>query len=116
MSNLIPVMVLRNKTNPDRYLAASVEVGDWKNENLDVTMEDIQNAYMITRNDLTPPMPEDFEEHKEVHAKHKRLLIERFGENACISLDFEGVCESYEPINIEITLEQYEYAKELMEE
>jgi hypothetical protein len=116
MSNTIPVMVLRNKTNPDRFLATCMEVGDWEDENLDVKLDDIQYAYMIIRNDLAPPTEDDFEGHKALHAEHKRLLVERFGEDAFISLDFEGVCEAYEPVNIGITQEQYAHAKELMDE
>ncbi|CAM4100348.1 hypothetical protein L1N85_10850 [Paenibacillus alkaliterrae] len=114
--NKIPVMVLRNKTNADRYLAANIDVGDWDDENLDVTMNDIQNAYMIVRKDLAVPTVSDFEEHKDYHAKWKQILTKKYGNDAFISMDFEGVCEAYEPINIEITKEQYEYAKELMEE
>ena len=113
---MIPVMVLRNKINPDRYLAANIDVGDWDDENLDVTIHDIQNAYMIIRKDLAVPTTKDFEEHKVLHAEHKRLMVERFGDSAFISLDFEGVCEAYEPFNTAITLEQYNYAKKLMEE
>lgn len=113
--NKVPVIVLRNKTNLDRYLASSMDVGDWDDENLDVTVKDIQNAYLIVRKDLAVPTTADFEEHKALHAKFKQMLIEKFGENACISMDFEGVCEAYEPVNIEITKEQYDYAKELME-
>ena len=112
----VPVMVLRNKTNAERYLAAGADVGDWDDENLDVTMNDIQNAYMIVRKDLTDPTPADFEGNKALHAEHKRLMVEKFGKDAFISMDFEAVCEQYEPINIEITPEKFEYAKELMEE
>jgi len=111
----VPVMVMRNKTNPDRYLASSMEVGDWDDENLDVTMNDIQNAYMIVRQDLSAPTAKDFEEHQMLHAEHKRILTAKFGKDPFISLDFDGVCEAYEPINIEITKEQYEYALEMME-
>ena len=111
----VPVMVLRNKTNPDRYLASSADVGDWEDENLDVTIENIQNAYIIVRKDLAVPAQADFEEQVNWHAEHKRRMIERFGENAFIGLDFEAVCEHYEPVNIEITQEQYEYALALME-
>lgn len=110
---MIPVMVLRNKTNPERYLAADADVGDWDDENLDVTMAEIQNAYMIIRKDLAVPTAADFEEHKSFQAKWKQMMIEKFGDDAFISLDFDAVCEHYEPINIEITQEQYEYAKEL---
>ncbi|PWW06315.1 hypothetical protein DFQ01_103217 [Paenibacillus cellulosilyticus] len=112
---MIPIMVLRNKTNPERYLAANIDVGDWEDENLDVTLEDIQNAYMIIRKDLAVPTLQDFEEHKNFHAEMKRMLIEKFGPDPFISLDFESVCEAYEPFNTEITQEQYDFAKELME-
>lgn len=113
--NNVPVMVLRNKTNAERFLAADIDVGDWDDPNLDVTLKDIQNAYMIIRKDLSVPTEADFEEHKNIHAEHKRVLTEKFGSNTLISLDFEGACEAYEPINIEITQEQYNQAKELME-
>lgn len=112
----IPVMVLKNKTNTERFLASSMEVGDWSDENLDVTMDNIQNAYCIIRKDLTVPMVEDFETHKTYHTKHKEHMIKQFGEDAFISMDFEGICEQYEPVNIEISQTQYEYAKQLMEE
>ena len=113
---MVPVIVLRNKVNQDRYLAANMDVGDWDDENLDITMDDIQNAYMIVRNDLQPVTKEDFENHKQLHADHKKNMIDKYGDNAFISLDFEGVCEAYEPVNIEITQEQYEHAKSLWEE
>jgi hypothetical protein len=112
----IPVMVLRNKTNPERYLAANMDVGDWEDENLDVTLDNIQNAYMIISKSLKPPTLLEFEMVKEEHARHKRYMIEKYGEDAFISLDFEGVCEAYEPVNIEITREQYDHAIDLMEQ
>jgi hypothetical protein len=114
--NMIMAIVLRNKTNQDRYLAASMDVGDWEDENLDVTIDHIQNAYLIIRKDLSIPTIADFEEHKTLHARHKQYMIDKFGEDALIGLDFEGACEHYEPVNIEITQEQYDYSKELAEE
>lgn len=109
----VPVMVLRNKANPERYLAASADVGDWDDENLDVTIKDIHSAYMIIRKDLSPPTMEDFENEKSLHAEHKRRMIERFGEGAFISMDFEEVCDRYDPVVIEITGKQYEDAEDL---
>ncbi|GGH17162.1 hypothetical protein [Paenibacillus segetis] len=114
--NNIPVMVLKNKTNSKRYLSANADVGDWEDENLDVTLDDIQNAYVIVRKDLAIPTIEDFEEHRKCHAELKRALAEKWGHEPFMTMDFETVCEHYEPVNIEITQEQYEYALEMMED
>lgn len=111
----VPVIVMRNKTNPSRYLAAGLEYGDWDDENLDVTMEDIKNAYMIIRKDLSVPTKEDFIAHKNAEISIKNKLREQFGDGFFISLDFEKACEAYDPVNIEITKEQYDYAVEIME-
>lgn len=70
---------------------------------------------MIVREDLQPPTSEDFENERKAHAAHKKFMIEKYGENAFISLDFEGVCGAYEPVNIEVTQEQYDYAKDMWE-
>jgi hypothetical protein len=112
----VPVIVMRNKTNAERYLASSIDVGDWDDENLDVAMEDIQHAYMIVRKDLQPVSQQDYEAHVNAELDHKKQMIERFGDSAFISLDFDDVLAAYEPVNIEITQEQYQIAKELMEE
>jgi hypothetical protein len=112
---MIPVIVLRNKANAERYLAANIDVGDWEDENLDVTMKDIKNAYVIVRKDLSDPTMEDFEKHKAWHAALKAKMVEDYGTDAFISMDFDAVCEYYEPVNIEISQEQYDYAKSLME-
>jgi hypothetical protein len=111
----VSVMVMRNKSNAERYLAANADVGDWDDENLDVTIADIQNAYMIVRKDNAVPTTADFEEHKKWHLAVKSYLTEKYGPSRFISLDFEAVCEHYEPVNVEITQEQLQYAQELME-
>ncbi|QUL57550.1 hypothetical protein KDC22_14365 [Paenibacillus tritici] len=111
----VSVMVMRNKTNAERYLAANADVGDWDDENLDVTIADIQNAYMIVRKDKLAPTAADFEEHKKWHTELKRVLTEKYGPDPFMSLDFEAVSEYYEPVNVEITHEQLQYAQELME-
>lgn len=113
--NPVPVIALRNKREPDRYLAASPDVGDWSHEWLDVTMDNIECAYLIARKDLKQPTQEDFEEQKRWHADHKKRMIDKYGEDAIIGLDFEGVCENYDPVFIEITEEQYRQAFEIQE-
>lgn len=112
----VPVMVMRNKTNVDRYLASSMDVGDWEDENLDVKLDEVQNAYIIARKDLAIPTMADFEEHKAAHATFKQQLIKEFGKDAITSFNFELICEHYVPVNIEITKEQYEYSRELVED
>jgi len=113
--NKVPVIILRNKREPDRYLAASPDVGDWDHEWLDVTIEDVTCAYLIARKDLQQPTLEDFEDHQRWHAAHKQRMIDKYGDNAIIGLDFEGVCENYDPVFIEITNEQYRQAFEIQE-
>jgi hypothetical protein len=115
-TQMIPAIALRNKTNSDRYLAANSDVGDWDDENLDVTLDNIQNGYLIIRKDLIAPTMADFEERKEWHQKLKDVLTNMFGPDPFVSLDFEAVCEHYDPVNIEITPEQFEYAKQFMED
>ncbi|URN93217.1 MAG: hypothetical protein NAG76_15430 [Candidatus Pristimantibacillus lignocellulolyticus] len=71
---------------------------------------------MIVREDLTPPNQEDFGTEQQIHAEYKANMIRLYGDDAFISLDFEGVCEAYEPVNIEITQKLSEYAKSFWEE
>jgi len=111
---MIPVIVLQKKDDESKYLASDIEYGDHEGN---VTIDNIKEAYLIVRHhDLMKPTQDDFEAHKQMHAEHKKFMHERFGENAFIGLDFEGVCEAYEPVNIEITQEQYKYAQSLWEE
>lgn len=112
---MIQVVVMRNKQEQDRYLAASMEVGDWSHENLDVTIDDITSAYMIVRDDLQPVTKDDYEKHIAAELEYKRRMIEKYGDSAHISLDFEGALQAYEPVCIEITQEQYEQMKERWE-
>ena len=43
----------------------------------------------------------------------RRAIQERFGPDAFIGLDFDQVVKDYEPVNIEISIEKFEYAKNL---
>lgn len=113
MTKKVSVMVLKNKSKENRYLAASPDDGDWEDPDLDVTLEDIENGYMIWRNDFSPPTEKEFEAAKKTFAEYKRVMQERFGPDAFIGLDFDQVVKDYEPVNIEISLDQFEYAKHL---
>lgn len=55
MGEKIPVIVFKNKSKHGRYLAALMDVGDWNDKDLDVSIDDIENAFMIWRNDLSVP-------------------------------------------------------------
>lgn len=109
---MIQVIVMRNKQDHDRYLAANMDVGDWEHENLDVTLNDVASMFMIVRNDLQPVTEEDYQKHVDAHLDYKKRMIEKYGDSAFISMDFEKVLEAYEPMRLEITQEQYEAAKE----
>jgi hypothetical protein len=110
----IPVMVLKNKSKEDRYLAASMDVGDWSDEDLDLKIDEIENAFMVWRKDLSKPTDQDLEQLKKESAAHKKFMIEKFGDDALISYDVEKWLEYYEPIHLEITEEQFEHARDLM--
>jgi hypothetical protein len=57
--NTIPVIVLKNKLKEDRYLASSIDVGDWEDPDLDVTLNDIESAFIVWRKDFKKPNEED---------------------------------------------------------
>lgn len=109
----IPVIVLKNKSKENRYLAASMDVGDWDDPDLDVTQDEIQNAFMIWRKDLTKPTEEDLALVKEESEAHKKYMNEKFGKEAVVSYDVEKWLKYYEPVHLEITKEQYEHARNL---
>ncbi|MEN2465935.1 hypothetical protein [Ornithinibacillus sp. JPR2-1] len=111
--NKVPVIVFQNKENKDRYLANGPENGDWSDENLDVLMEDIECAFMIWRDDFESPGDKDLEELKQTSINHKKTMRERFGDDAVINFDVEEWLKHYTPVNIEITQEQFDKAREL---
>jgi len=108
----IPVIALKNKSKENRFLAASMDVGDWDDPELDVALVDIGNAFLIWRKDLTQPTDEDLENVKEGSIQHKKYMVEKFGEDAIVSFDVEEWLKHYEPIHLEITEEQFEIAKD----
>lgn len=108
----VPAIAFRNKYDHDKYLAASIEFGDWSDKNLDVTFENIHRAYLIVRKDLRIPTDEDLKNHIRYHQEFKRLMVERHGESAFVSIDFDEIMKHYEPVGVSLTKEQYEKVKE----
>jgi hypothetical protein len=44
---------------------------------------------------------------------YKEMMLKKFGDDAIITYDMEKWLEYYEPVNIEITKEQFEKARDL---
>lgn len=109
----IPVMVLKNKSKENRFLAASMDAGDWDDPDLDVTKENIKNAFMVWRKDLSPTTEKDLEQLKSDSAAYKKLMIKKFGDDAIISFDVEKWLEHYDPVHLEITKSDFERARNL---
>lgn len=107
----IPVIALKNKSKENRFLAANMDVGDWSDPELDVALDDIGNAFLIWRKDLTQPTNDDLEDVKRGSIQHKKYMIEKYGKDAIVSYDVEEWLKYYEPIYLEITKEQFEIAK-----
>lgn len=90
-----------------------MELGDWDDKNLDVTINNIECAFLIWRTDFSKPNERDIEKLKAESAEYKKFMLEKFGNDAIISFDVEKWLEYYEPVHLEITREQYEQAREL---
>lgn len=111
----VPVIVLKNKSKENRYLAASIDVGDWEDPDLDVKIDEIEHAFMIWNKNLTKPTEQDLENVKAVSAAHKKIMIDKFGPDAMVSFDMEEILKIYEPVHLEITKDQYEHALSLLD-
>ncbi|WP_163538279.1 hypothetical protein [Gracilibacillus sp. YIM 98692] len=110
--NTIPVIAFKNKAKKDRFLSNGPDAGDWSDDDLDVSVSEIENAFMIWRGDLTKPTDKDVEALKEESKAHKNFMLDQYGTDAVINFDVEQWLEQYEPVNLEITKEQWELAKE----
>ncbi|TKI65592.1 hypothetical protein FC756_16210 [Lysinibacillus mangiferihumi] len=106
----VPVIVLKHRGKEGRYLANDIECIDWSDPDGDVTMDDIESAFIIVRNDHTRPDLTDVENVRAESAAHKKYMIERFGEDASISFDVDKWLETYEPINIDIPADKFNKA------
>ncbi|MEK3756781.1 hypothetical protein MHB73_21310 [Bacillus sp. FSL K6-6483] len=108
----IPVIVFKSKSKQDRYLAVNPDAGDWSDPDLDVSIKDIERARMIVRDDLTKPDASDVEAWRRFTNGFKKAMRKNYGYDAPISFDVELWLKHYEPVNIELTQEQFEAAKE----
>jgi len=109
----IPVIAFKNKNKTNRYLAASMDFGDWEDDELDVKQENIQCAMMLWREDHSKPDETDVQKLVEMSNKHKERMIEEFGDAAFVSFDVEGWLKEYDPVNLEITEAQWIFAKSI---
>ncbi|WP_249645883.1 MULTISPECIES: hypothetical protein [unclassified Lysinibacillus] len=108
----VPVIVLKNRSKEGRYLAESSDLGDWDDVDLDVTMDDIENAFIIVRDDYTEPSSEDVVKKRREFEAYKLMVQETFGSDVYIGLDFEEALKHYDPVNITIPVTAYNEAAE----
>ncbi|MFF5993688.1 hypothetical protein AAGS61_02885 [Lysinibacillus sp. KU-BSD001] len=100
----IPVMLLKNKENEGRFLAASIEHQDFNDPNGDVTIDSVANAYVIHRKDHKAPTKEDIDEILKESDAYVAKMIELYGPGALISYNFRNWLDKYELYNHEVDL------------
>ncbi|WYP24769.1 hypothetical protein NSQ54_10510 [Alkalihalobacillus sp. FSL W8-0930] len=111
----VPVIVFKNKSRDDRYLASSMDEGDCNDENLDISLDNIQSGFMLWRPDLqTPPDQSDVESLRAGSEALKKHVRDRYGSDSAVSFDVENWLKYYDPVNIVVTRDQFDYAKQLI--
>lgn len=108
----VPVIVLKHRGKDGRYLAADIDVADFSDPDGDVTMDDIQDAFIIVRNDRQKPGQPEIDEVIAHSEAHKAYMLEKFGDRASISYDVAKWLETYEPINIDMPVDKFNLACE----
>lgn len=103
----VPVIVLKHKQKEGRYLAAYIKLADWSDPDGDVTMDDIQNAFFIVRNDRQKPGQADIDEAVSASESYKAYMKDKFGDKAVISYDVAKWLETYEPVNIDMPADKF---------
>lgn len=109
----VPVIVLKNKKKEGRYLAADIDVADFSDPDGDVTMDDIQDAFIIFRNDRQKPGAADVEEVRLLSEAHKRGMLKKYGDKAVVSYDVTEWLKTYEPVNVEMPVDKFNLACEI---
>lgn len=112
MITTIPVIVLKHRNKEGRYLANGIDCTDWSDPDGDVTMEDIENAFIIVRDDRSKPDLTDVQKLRAESAAYKKYMIERYGEDAIVNFDVERWLVDYDPINIDMPVEKFNLACE----
>lgn len=107
---VVPVIVLKHKQKEGRYLAADIDVADFSDPDGDVTMDDIQDAFIIVRNDRQKPGQLEIDEVIAHSEAHKTYMHEKFGDRASVSYDVAKWLETYEPVNIDMPVDKFNEA------
>ncbi|MFF5816387.1 hypothetical protein [Lysinibacillus capsici] len=106
----VPVIVLKHRDKEGRYLAADIDVADFSDPDGDITMDDIQDAFIIVRNDRQKPGQSEIDEVIAHSEAHKAYMLEKFGDRASISYDVAKWLETYEPVNIDMPVDKFNEA------
>ncbi|MGE7940653.1 hypothetical protein ACQKNB_01060 [Lysinibacillus xylanilyticus] len=106
----IPVIVLKHRNKESCYLAADIEVADFSDPDGDITIDDIQNAFIIVRNDRKKPGQPEIDEVVAHSEAHKNYMHKHYGDKAFISYDVAKWLETYEPVNIDMPVDKFNEA------
>ncbi|WP_419893252.1 hypothetical protein [Oceanobacillus kimchii] len=108
---MINAIAFKNKSKEDRFLSNGPDAGDWSDEDLDVKIDSIEDAFLIVREDRSTPNDDDLKNLVMESRMHKKIMKERFGEDAIISFDVDEWFKHYDPVLISITEEELEASK-----
>lgn len=106
----VPVIVLKHKEKEGRYLTADIDVADFSDPDGDITMEDIQDAFIIVRNDRQKPGQLEIDDVLAHSEAHKAYMRGNHGDKAFISYDVAKWLETYEPVNIDMPVDKFNEA------
>lgn len=91
----VPAIVFKNRHKEGRYLPESMDLGDPDDDDLDITIDEIENALIVVSDDLTTPDEKDVQK------------VRDFFKSIKFALDFDVVDVHYEPVHVKLTIEQY---------
>lgn len=109
----VPVIVLKHRNKDGRYLASEIELADFDDPDGDVLMDDIENAFIIVRNDRQKPGQVDIDDVVAHSEAHKAYMIKTYGPDAMVSYDVKKWLETYESVNIDMPTDKFNQAAEL---